>query len=429
VKHKAFSPSILLGILLGLPRTRAYWVALSGGADSVALLRSLAEIQARLPAPLKAIHINHGLQPQALEWADFCRELCLELQVPCEIVNVNIERNTGEGLEAAARHARYHAMSHHLGAGEAVVTAHHQDDQAETVLLHLIKGAGANGLAAMPEWRYFADGFLFRPLLGFRRQQLFDWLEKGGFAWVEDESNKNLDYDRNYLRHEILPRLEARRAGVVPCLARSADHQAAQSEINFALAELDLGAVSERPSATLAIDKLLVLSPVRRNNLIYWWLRNTGVKVIPSQRQLDVIYHDLLLAGSNAQPAIKIGHTLLRRYQNSLYKTALKERKCAAIDEVIWRLDGPLILPQLGLYLEPQAVLRVFNRFDKNTRLTIRFRQGGERFKPVGSHHKRSLKQLFQNWQVPQWKRDRVGLIYHQEGLVMILGYAQVDQA
>ncbi len=423
VKHPTFSPSILLDILKGLPRVRAYWVALSGGADSVALVRSLASIQDQLPAPIKAIHINHGLQPQAVQWADFCRDLCLELKIPCGIVSVNIEQNTGESLEAAARHARYQAIGYHLGAGEAVLTAHHQNDQAETVLLHLIKGAGVNGLAAMPVWRSYGEGFLFRPLLGFRREQLLDWLAKGGFSWVEDESNNSLDYDRNYLRHEILPRLAVRWPGVVSCLARSARHQSNQAEVNSTLAKKDFATVSERLCGTLAIDKLLALTPVRRNNVLYWWLRNRGLKVIPSQRQLDALYHDLLLAGHHAHPEIKIGEVILRRYQNSVYKIPLRE--CLPIDEVLWILDRPLKLPQLGLYLEPQSVLRMFDEYDKNTLLTIRFREGGERFKPMGSSHSRRLKQLYQKWRVPDWKRDRVGLVYHQEELVMMLGYAR----
>jgi len=398
---------------------------LSGGADSVALLRSLAEIQPWLAAPLKAIHINHGLQPQASKWAGFCRDLCLELQIPCEIVSVDIEHNTSESLEAMARQARYQAISDHLGAGEAVMTAHHQDDQAETVLLHLIKGAGPGGLAAMPVWRFFANGFLFRPLLGFRREQLLNWLAQGEFSWVEDESNNNLTYDRNYLRHEILAKLEVRWPGVVSCLARSAQHQAAQRELDSTLAKLDLASVGEFPRGTLAIDRLQGLTTARRNNLLYWWLRERGLKVIPTQRQIEVLYHDLILASNGAHPEMKIGDVLLRRYQNSLYKTALREYP--PIKETKWKLDHPLELPQLGLYLEPQALLRIFRHFSKNTLLTIRFRRGGERFKPPGNSHSRSLKQLFQEWQVPVWKRGRVGLVYHHGQLVMILGYARVD--
>lgn len=423
VKHRTFSPSYLFDVLSGLPRARAYWIALSGGADSVALLRSLAEIRSQLPAPLKAIHINHGLQPQAPEWVRFCQDLCLELRVPCTVVNVNIERNTGGSLEARARQARYEAIKNHLGSGEAVVTAHHQDDQVETVLLHLVKGAGTNGLAAMPVWRSFADGFLFRPLLGIRRAQLMDWLTKREFSWVEDESNQNLDYDRNYLRHEILPKLEARWSGTVACLARSARLQAAQSEINAVLAKLDLATVEEFPRGTLAIDKVLTLTPARRDNLLYWWLCNKGPKVIPSQRQLEVLHHDLLLAGRCAHPGMKIGNVMLRRYQNSLYKIAWRDDPPIGAFE--WRLNRPLELPQMGLYLEPQILLRLFHEFNENTLLTLCFRQGGERFKPRGSAHSRRLKQLFQVWRVPVWKRERVGLIYYQGKLVMIWGYAQ----
>ena len=420
----AFDPSSLINILAGLPVARAYCVALSGGADSVALLRALAEVRPRLSSPLKAIHVNHGLQPRARQWADFCRDLCLELQIPCEIVTVKIDRNTKESLEAAARHARYRAIGESLGSGEAVLTAHHQDDQAETILLHLLKGAGADGLAAMPVWRPFADGFLFRPLLEFRREQLIDWLVKGDeISWVEDESNKNLDFERNFLRHEILPGLEGRWPGVVPCLARSASHQAAQSELNAEMAKRDLEFVSELADGTLQVEKLLTLTPARRNNLLHWWLRESGPKQMPSQRQLEVIYHDVLLAAGDRQPESRIGGAVLRRYDGKLYKTVL--RKYAPLKYVTWKLDQPLELPQIGLYLEPQAILRMFAEYDAGTLLTIRFRQGGERFKPEGDRHHRSLKQLFQRWHVPPWKRDRIALIYHKEKFILMLGYAK----
>jgi tRNA(Ile)-lysidine synthase len=426
VKRNVFAPSLLINIFKELPHARAYWVALSGGLDSVVLLRSLAEIQPCLSVPVRAIHINHGLQPQASEWADFCRDLCRKLQVPCKIIRVDIEKKTGESLEAQARHARYHAIEHCLGSGEAVVTAHHQDDQAETLLLHLVKGGGVTGLAAMPVWRSFSKGFLFRPLLGFRRKQLRDWLMEGGFSWVEDASNKSLDFDRNFLRHEILPKLEARWPGAVPCLARSASHQGAQIGLNTALAKLDLKSVDERPVGTLAIDKLLALPSSRRNNLLYWWLRNRGISVIPTQRQLEVLHQDVLMANANAYPELKIGDAIVQRYRNSLYKVVF--RNVPSIDGVTWKLNAPLILTRLGLYLEPQALLRGFSEYDENTVLTIRFRRGGERFKPIGTSYHRSLKQLFQEWAVPGWLRGRVGLVYQKEKLILVLGYARREK-
>jgi tRNA(Ile)-lysidine synthase len=427
VKRNAFSPSLLINIFKALPHARAYWVALSGGLDSVVLLRSLAEIQPCLSVPIRAIHINHGLQPQAPEWADFCRDLCRELRIPCEIIQVDIEKKSGESLEAQARHARYHAIEHCLGSGEAVMTAHHQDDQAETLLLHLVKGAGVTGLAAMPVWRSFAKGFLFRPLLGFRRKQLRDWLMEGGFSWVEDPSNKSLDFDRNFLRHEILPKLEAHWSGAVPCVARSASHQGAQVELNGALARLDFKSVNKQPEGTLAIDKLLALSSSRRNNLLYWWLRNRGISVIPTQRQLDALHQNVLLANDNAYPELRIDSAIVQRYRNSLYKAVF--RNFPSMDGMIWKLNAPLILTQLGLYLEPQALLRAFSEYDDNTVLTIRFRRGGERFKPIGSTYHRSLKQLFQEWAVPRWLRGRVGLVYQNEKLILVLGYARAEQS
>ncbi|MCL5802079.1 MAG: tRNA lysidine(34) synthetase TilS, partial [Gammaproteobacteria bacterium] len=223
---EGFSPAQLQRILNRFPAAR-YWVAYSGGLDSHVLLHALAHLAAAsdstrphkiLPPPLTgggrgeggfelhAVHVDHGLQPNSAQWVKHCEEVCAELQIPLHSLQIKIKLEQGESLEAAARDARYQAIAVLIEDGDALLTAHHQDDQAETVLLQLLRGAGPAGLAGMPECSAFSKGLHVRPLLNFTQAQLRIYAETHHLAWVEDHSNRDLRFDRNYLRHEITPR-------------------------------------------------------------------------------------------------------------------------------------------------------------------------------------------------------------------------------
>ena len=222
-----FSTDQLIAKVLALaPEANGYWVAFSGGLDSQVLLHALAAGRELLPASLSALHVNHNLQPDAPAWAEHCRAVCAGLGIPYQALSVQAHPEPGESPEAAARVARYRALTGAVPAGGVLLTAHHQDDQAETLLLQLVRGAGPKGLAAMPERTTVKGVTLLRPLLDVSRDTLHDYARRHDLTWVEDPSNTRTDYDRNFLRHDILPRLHARWPAIGPPRSRTRARQA-----------------------------------------------------------------------------------------------------------------------------------------------------------------------------------------------------------
>ncbi|MBV2205059.1 MAG: tRNA lysidine(34) synthetase TilS, partial [Pseudomonas sp.] len=252
-------------------------VAFSGGLDSTVLLQLLADLARReaLP-PLRAIHVHHGLQPAADAWPEHCRRVCTALGIPLEVVHVQVE--AGCSLEQAARQARYAAIEMRLEEGEVLLTAQHRDDQAETLLFRLLRGAGVRGLAAMPARRRLGRGWLMRPLLDVSRGELEAHARRLGLAWVEDPSNDSLDFSRNYLRHQVMPLLAQRWPQSVTTLARTAAHMTEAQRLLDELAEMDLAmmappaAYAWLPVPSLMLGPMLSLSPARQRNALRHWL-------------------------------------------------------------------------------------------------------------------------------------------------------------
>ncbi|HEV2320748.1 MAG TPA: tRNA lysidine(34) synthetase TilS, partial [Gammaproteobacteria bacterium] len=218
----SFDPSRLIHTLRGLPAAQRYWVALSGGLDSMVLLTALAVERGGLPGELRALHVHHGLHPKADEWQRHCEVACASLGIPLEIRRVEVHPATGESLEAVARERRYAAFREVVGADDLLLLAQHADDQLETFLLQALRGAGVRGLAAMPESASFSGLKLARPLLAYGRAELEAWARQQGLSWVEDPSNADTGFDRNYLRHEVLPRLKQRWPAAAETVSRSA---------------------------------------------------------------------------------------------------------------------------------------------------------------------------------------------------------------
>ena len=261
---------ILHRLLNALPRTGVtrYWLAYSGGLDSHALLHAMHGLRAQQRGIiLCAVHVHHGLRPEADQWAAHCMSVCAALEIPCQVLHVQARPAAGESPEDAARCARYQALRDVIGAGDCLLTAHHQDDQAETLLLQLLRGAGVAGLAGMPACAAFGTGLLARPLLSHSRAELRAYAERHGLHWVEDGSNAETGYDRNYLRHEILPRLRARWPATAAVLTRSAGHCAAATDLLQILAAQDLANLRGPVQRTLKIDRLQLLDAARQESL------------------------------------------------------------------------------------------------------------------------------------------------------------------
>jgi tRNA(Ile)-lysidine synthase len=416
-----FSPDRLAAALALMPSMNGYRVALSGGADSVALLHALCCLREALaPAQISAIHVHHGLHHQADSWEMLCQRLCADLQVTLDVLRIDAGAGRGESPEAAARRARYQALQARLGAGAALCTAHHQRDQAETVLLQLLRGAGPAGLAGMPVLAPFGKGWLARPLLDTKPQALREYLVHHQLPWAEDPANTDQRFHRNYLRHAILPRLEERWPGAQRTLARAARHQADSAENLQALAGMDLAAARGSLPGTLSVCAVQRLPVARARNLLRGWLAERGLPAAGAAH-VQRILSELVNARRDATPLICWPGAQVRRYRLALHASApLPAHDPTRV--IGWKPGTPLAL-DYGRLLAISAEGRGLS-VDRcaDARVEVRFRQGGERFQPAGRRHSSALKKLLQSTGVPPWLRERLPLIYVDGELAAVAG-------
>lgn len=416
-----FTSRRLRAVLGNLPVPARYLVAYSGGADSHVLLHALSMIAHEQPLPvLAAVHVNHVLHPEADRWQAHCEEVCRALGVALHILRVDARAPPGESPEAAARAARYAVLATLVGADDMLLTAHHRDDQAETLLLQLLRGAGPRGLAGMPRCARFGGGYLARPLLGFPRAAVRAWAEGQGLRWVEDSSNRDLRYERNFLRREVLPRLRERWPGVDRTLARTARHQAAAAALAEELAIMDLTALLGPSPDTLLCRALRALGADRQRLVVRAWLRRLGLPP-PAAVHVRRILREALPAQRDRSPLVHWQGAEVRRFGDLLY--AMRPLPPHDPRRVLaWDMRTPLELA--GGRLQACAVVGagIDLRRCTDARVEIRFRRGGERCRPAGDAHTRTLKQLLQVWGVPPWRRDRVPLIYVDGELAAVAG-------
>jgi tRNA(Ile)-lysidine synthase len=417
-----FSPDSLLQQLQRHVSASAYWVAYSGGLDSSVLLHALHACASRLQAEIGAVHVNHGLQAHAAEWEAHCRQTCMALGVNYVSLPINAAAAPGESPEAAARTARYAALGRWLAAGHCLLTAQHRDDQAETLLLQLLRGSGVHGLAAMPELNAFGNGLHLRPLLDYPRSDLHAWALASDLAWVDDPSNLDTAFDRNFLRAGVLPVLRQRWPAAASSLARSAGHCAEAADLVGQLAELDLQHVQGRHAGTLSVAGLDGLPAARRRNVLRYWMRaRTGT--FPPAAILAHVLRDVLASRRDAEPCVRCGQHEIRRYRDALY---LLPRQSASLQPEVmsWSLLEPLPLPQAGgvLRATPGSGCGIRESLVAANGVQVRWRQGGERCRPAGRRHRHSLKKLFQTHGIPPWERDRIPLIYIGDELAAVAG-------
>lgn len=416
-----FSSESCYKILCSLTTARRFLIGYSGGLDSHVLLHAMATIRKQHPEiNLQAIHLNHGLSVNAEKWIEHCQKVCAALAVELIVKNIKIDA-ANQSWEAAARAVRYQIFAEHLSADTDLLTAHTKNDQAETLLLQLLRGAGVKGLAAMPMRKKFATSFLLRPLLNFTREQLVSYASHHQLVWVEDESNSNLQYDRNFVRHQILPIIQQRWPDILNSLARSAKHCAEADTVITHLAQDDLQQVYCKEEKVLSIKKLLLLSESRQKYVVREWLQRLHFP-LPSEIKLRQILHEVLLCAPDAKPKIEWQGTEIRRYQDKLYALAPLPLHDANWSSV-WDIKMPLVLPNNLGELSAKITVGDGLLLASEQPLMVRFRQGGERCRPVGRSGSHPLKKLFQEWQVPPWLRDRIPLIYVGDQLAAVAGY------
>jgi tRNA(Ile)-lysidine synthase len=414
-------------VLEKLPLAAHYWVAFSGGVDSHVLLDLLAEHRRQLSGSLAAVHVDHQIQQCSGDWAVHCRAVCEQLNVKFHLLRVEGKARRGESPEAAARAARYRVLAEWLPNEAVLITAQHRDDQAETLLLQLFRGAGPRGLAAMPAESPLGRGRLLRPLLRVSREAIVSYARQRGLRWIEDPSNNDTRYDRNLLRQRIMPRLTQHWPGLTTVLSRAADHQADQLELAEDLAELDYRGC-RAGSGRVSQSALQQLSPPRQRNVLRYWLAQAGLP-LPSRALLERIRVELLLGRSDARPVVHWPGAEVRRFRDRLYCMAPLPRHHAG-DVYRWDCRQALKLPRVGGVLSATAVPGDGLWLpDQDTVLEVRFRQGGESLRPAGRRHHHRLKKLFQEWGVPEWERNRVPLVYRHEQLLAVAGFCVCEGA
>jgi tRNA(Ile)-lysidine synthase len=390
---------------------RTYWVAYSGGLDSHVLLSLCHQVRAELP-------IKHGISPHATLWGQHCAQVCKKLSIDYKECFIQVEVGIGQSLEEEARQKRYTLFEEHIHANDILLTAHQEDDQAETFLLQLFRGAGLKGLAAMPIIKPLGMGFHARPLLAFSRETLHHHALSQHLKWIEDESNLDQRLARNFTRHTVLPLLKTRWPSIAKTLSRSAQHCAEAQTLldDYALNEcLNLLTL---PQNTLSVSQLLTHSVIKQKLLLRTWIHKSGY-LLPSAKKLETILKDMLLAKGDRMPCVTWDNGELRRYRDQLY--LLKKRKdLPSQKSYLWDFTGKLILPGLGL-LEAKPAKGDGLRADINA-IEVCFRKGGERL-PILQRGHQSLKILFQEWGIPPWQRSYIPLIYLGEVLIAVVGH------
>lgn len=405
---KRSPPTLELPALPELRPGARVWLAYSGGCDSSALLHRL---QAAGVPGLQAVHVHHGLQAAADGWVRHCRAFCRRLGVPLKLLRVNVAGDHPAGPEAAAREARYAALHGLMRPGDLLATAHHQDDQAETLLLRLLRGTGVAGAAAMRPLSDFPPGRLWRPLLETPRARLRAYAVVQGLEWVEDPHNNDPAYSRSWLRSEVMPQLRQRWPQVGDSLARFARHAGDTAGLLEALADLDLTAMPAGP--VLSVSGLLALSAPRRHNLLRRWLALQAGET-PSADWLSRCDRELLGARPDGAPCLALGTRELRRYRDRLYlmRALLPPTKEL---ELTWQRGRVLALPaDCGRLIATRAPAMP---------LTVSWPRGGERLRATPGAPSRSLKNLFQQLGVPVWVRERTPLVWRDGQLLAVGSY------
>jgi tRNA(Ile)-lysidine synthase len=396
------------------------WLAYSGGVDSHVLLHILATSNAAELDGLRVVHVDHGLQAKSKEWSQHCELVCTTLKVNFHYLNVNVSDVATLGLEAAARRARYDAIAALVSPADIVLTAQHQHDQAETLLLQLLRGAGPKGLSAMAIESQLNSITLIRPLLAITQADILAYAKEHKLRWIEDPSNVETRWNRNYIRHKLWPLLEQRWPSAAKTLSRSAQHCAEANELMMELGQQDL-LLLQTQKHTLSITALLLLSPARQRNVLRYYIELQQF-VLPSTTNLQRIIDEVCLAAMDKIPLVTWLGVEVRRYQDDLYimsplalHNPTEVIKCNGLQPVELGNGNSLSWQTVnGQGLSSKAI---------SCSLKIKFRSGGEQIVLAGQQQHKSLKHLFQQWRVPTWQRDRIPLLFCDDKLVAVVGY------
>lgn len=420
-KSMTFNSDVLLSRLRAMTSAdppRRWLVAFSGGIDSSVLLHALGNSREQLEQQVIAVHIDHGLAPDSAGWEAHCQAFAEKLGVEYVSRKVAVVDAAGEGPEAAARQARYAALRQIVQQGDCLLSAHHEDDQAETLLLNLMRGSGLAGMAGIGATRKFSGGRLLRPLLGIPLAAIQDYATRHELSWIEDPSNADVRFDRNFLRHEILPKLASRWPAVSARLKQSADLAGEGSELLNDLADLDLAEIGS--PQRLSIATLAKLSLPRQRNVLRRAIRRCSLPPAPATRLYQVV-HELLPARPDAQPMVTWPGAELRRYRQHLYVLPEMSVTDGAAGQLL-SVSGEMLElgPAMGCLVIRKATTAGIDPQITQQGLQVRYRQGGEAIRLAERDCTHKLKKLLQQEGVLPWMRARLPLLYAGDRLIAV---------
>lgn len=396
--------------------SRRFVLALSGGVDSRVLLSLLARFRDESGASIAAVHVHHGLSSNADHWAECCQAWCDDSAIPLTVERVHLDTQCGESIEKLARDARYAVLAKHVQENDVLLLGQHADDQIETFLLALKRGSGPKGLASMAPYAPFSNGLMLRPLLSVKRADIEAFAAKNHLTWVTDESNDDVRYERNFIRHQVTPILSQRWPSIHQAVQRSAELCAEQQALLDELLRDEL-VQALHDDGSLKLDTLSAKSDGVRRQIIRQWLANHQM-VMPSRKHTEMIWQEVALATADANPKLKLGEREIRRFDNRLY--CVEESR----DISDWKspilLEHNLLLPDglgaLNLTLH-KGDIRLPERMED---LWVSFNPEGLTACPVGRSGSRKMKKLFQEYGVPSWLRRRTPILMYQDKVVAV---------
>lgn len=426
-------PHRLQWALEAIPNASQTIVALSGGLDSIVLLHCARAVATQRGAVLRAVHVNHGLSSQADAWQKHCQQVCKQLGVSLLVEKVSVQR-AGEGIEAAARQARYAVFERVMEPGSILLQGHHLNDLAETVLMRMLRGAGPEGMAAIPQQRKLGEGVLWRPFLDVPRAMLETLARERHWHWVEDESNEDLAFDRNYIRHKVMPVLDARWSTSLESLGQVAQRAAQAAHLIARWCEGEYGHImgsAYREYQALDLRALADYDAIQQRALVRYWLEQRGI-AHPSAKVFERIWSEMIPAAADTSPLIHWGIHQLRRYDHHLFYTT--EPATRPLDcDIVQSFPLQLLPLQLDLgngssmtmhYLpagQPIAEGGLLLRAPEAlSQLRICARQGGEKLRLSDGASAQPLKKLFQSQGIPPWERDQQAMVYFDDELVAV---------
>ncbi len=398
-------------------KARCWYIAYSGGLDSHVLLHALATLVKLYPhfPPLIAVHINHQIQSAANDWELHCRQQATLLNIEYLSSRVNLDKDSS--IEEQARKARYQFFTELLQEDDCIFFAHHQQDQIETFFYRLFRGTGVKGLQSIPDERKLGRGKLVRPFLQFERAFLENYASTHQLQYVNDPSNNDIKYDRNFIRHQLFPLIKNRWPAFKDIIQRTIEHLQETGDLldEIALADLSDFDIQGGFQPSLDLEKLSLYTRHRQKNILRYWL-STHL-IILSTEQTDELLDAVIFARVDANPLLIIGDFYLRRYRQRLFITqALPEK----FSDIHWN----------GLshcFVEGYGTLSLSIPLDID--FIVKQRKGGETIKPAGSEHTRKLKTLLQEMEIPPWMREQIPLVYHADNLIAVADLIESEDA